>query len=131
MGNQRQFRQYDREKIREAVREVRTCNTSVLEASKKYGVPRSTLRRVLKCNLTSPKKMGPPTLLSASEETMLIVWILELKDRGFPVSPDELCTSVKVNRFLSVHLNRKKYEFYVTFLLRFVDRKCWINPTEQ
>lgn len=63
--------------------------------SSKYKIPRSTLRRLRDTGLYSPQKMDPPTLLSYEEESILVTWILELKDRGFPVNLDQLITSVK------------------------------------
>lgn len=97
MAKTRIFRAYDKQKLKDALHELKTNGTKLKTVSSKYKIPRSTLRRLRDKGLLSPEKMGPPTLLSTEEESILVTWILELKDRGFPVNRDQLITSVKVS----------------------------------
>lgn len=86
--------------MRKALLEVNTNGDekpNLLTIANKWNVPRTTLRRLRDAKLAKPLKMGPCTVLSNKEEKILVKRILELKDRGFPVTQEQLVSSVKVS----------------------------------
>ena len=71
---------------------------SVFEASRRYNVPRTTLRDRLKN--PSPRPVGAPTKFSKDEEKRLAEFLLECSDRGIPLNRNhcsELISQLGVN----------------------------------
>lgn len=61
--------------------------SSVREAARIFGVPRSTLRGRQQGRLHRPEKRGLNTKLSKTEEIALHDWIISMDKRGCPVRP--------------------------------------------
>lgn len=77
---------------------------SVNGISKSSGIPKSTLIAKLKGHRPVGKRTGPPTVLSAEEEAIIVRWILHLSKRGFPVTKTQLLNNVT---YLIKQLGRK------------------------
>ena len=90
-----QFWNYSQKAMKGAIQDVRTNNTPVQTAVKKYGVPRITLK--YKADRKSPmeRKMGPQTILSHKEETVMANWVPKIAEAGFPVTVKQLQDSVQ------------------------------------
>ena len=59
-----QFRNYSEKAMKEAIQGVRTNNSPVQTAAKKYGVPRITLKYRVEGKSPMERKMGPQIILS-------------------------------------------------------------------
>ena len=87
---------YSPTKVREALAAIENGTISVLQASKMYNVPRTTLRRKLngEAPVTSGR-VGPESILGPRVEGILVDWLLECCKRGFPINKDSLVISAK------------------------------------
>ena len=74
---------------------IRKEKLSYREAAKLYGVPLTTVYKAAKNPYHVPKSPGPPTVLTAQEESEVVNWILYRAEIGFPVSKMELLDSVQ------------------------------------
>lgn len=93
---------YSEESMKQALAAVRS-GVNVMEASRQFGVPRSTL--IYKSSGKSPveRKMGPGTVLPEKYEALLENWIKEMAKRGFPIVKWDLLSSVeKIVRELGI-----------------------------
>lgn len=79
------YKKIPREKLEAAVNFVLEKKGSQSEASVEYGIPRSTIRYYLKNPeyLKNPRKKGPATKLSKTEEEELKDWILDCGKKGY------------------------------------------------
>lgn len=100
-------RKYTDSDVHSALEEIRN-GASISESARKYGIPRSTLSEKHSGRLPPEHRMGPPTVLSAEEESCLEKWIFYSADAGFPISKDQLLDSVQVL------LNKSKRETVFT-----------------
>ncbi|XP_072398392.1 uncharacterized protein [Diabrotica undecimpunctata] len=66
----------------------------VATASKRFGVPRITLRNKLKGISPEVCNMGPATVLTADEEDLIVKWIIDIARAGFPVTKQCLVDTV-------------------------------------
>lgn len=66
---------------------------SLRAASKKYGIPHSTLFRKSKGGSQLATTMGAPTRFTKEQENILVKWIVEMARAGFPISKDTLVHS--------------------------------------
>lgn len=67
-----QVHQYPEEALKQALHSIREENMGIRAASKKYGVPRGTIQDRLHGRVKeAPRKMGPNTILSLTEENAL------------------------------------------------------------
>lgn len=87
-------RKYTDTDVHSALEEILN-GASISESARKFGVPRSTLSEKRSGKLPTEHRMGPPTILLAEEEDLLVKWILHLAETGFPVSRDQLLDSVQ------------------------------------
>ncbi|KAJ8913919.1 hypothetical protein NQ315_005717 [Exocentrus adspersus] len=108
--------------MNEAIEAV-TRGMPVATAAKTYGVLRVTL--LYKCSGKSPKtcKMGPATILTDHEESVLVEWILSLNRMHYPVTKKHLLDSVQriiqeTKRNNSFTENRPGRKWYHSFLKR-------------
>nr|CAI5844560.1 unnamed protein product [Callosobruchus analis] len=86
---------YTEETLQKALELIRTNSTTISEASRRYGIPKSTLSNKLTGKVPQIRKMGPDTVLSIEEEYKLEKWILSKALLGFPMHPDEVKDSVQ------------------------------------
>ncbi|CAH1993567.1 unnamed protein product [Acanthoscelides obtectus] len=81
---------YTEAQLQEAVEFIRQSKLNISQASKKYGIPKSTLSNKLRGKVPAVRKMGPTTILTMEEEANLEKWILSKAMLGFPMHPDEV-----------------------------------------
>lgn len=84
------YREEDVDKALNAIQE----GMPKLKASRLFGVPRSTLQFRLSTNFTKTSK-GPTPYLTSDEENILVLWIGECVQEGFPRNKDDIFLTVK------------------------------------
>lgn len=123
-NGKRLMHQYSEESLKTAIKDIRDGLTSIKGASKKYGVPRSTIQDRIHGRIAEgARKMGPPTILSSAEELRLVKWCHDLAKSGFPLKIDDLLNTVQCiikedgrnTPFLNGRPGRK---WYTSFLKR-------------
>ncbi|XP_062541699.1 uncharacterized protein LOC134209705 [Armigeres subalbatus] len=70
-------------------------------AQKFYGIPRGTLQYRLSEHFKNKGRTGPDSLLSTSEETIIVSWLQVMEKRGFPITRKGLAS--KVAAYLRKH----------------------------
>nr|CAI5817822.1 unnamed protein product [Callosobruchus analis] len=88
-------KKYDEETLSKALEDIVNEGLSKKAASKKYGIPQSTLQFRL-TDKFSKTTFGPKPILSQEEEKILVDWVLESHKKGFPRRKEDLWVSVKV-----------------------------------
>ena len=83
------------ERYRNALQDITEATLSIREAANKWGVTKSTLHERLQGKVGVDRRPGPPSILTKEEEHRIAVWLLEMADRGFGVSKDDLLDTVK------------------------------------
>lgn len=68
---------------------------SLGEASRTFGIPKSTVSFRMSKRWTGKKRYGPNTNLTVAEEQKLVVWIQEMERRGFPCTKHAIFTKIK------------------------------------
>ena len=76
------------------VQQIKEEGLSYREAAAQYGIPRSTLHDHVTGKAMSTKR-GPPTVLTAAEEQMLVDWALPMADLGYGRTREHMCATVK------------------------------------
>jgi len=87
---------YDDDRMEKAIHLIVTDGVSVSEISKRFSIPRSTLRTRLRS--TDPlvlKKPGMSTALSEQEEVEICEWMLRMSKMGHPKAWKTLALAVK------------------------------------
>lgn len=85
---------YSQENMEKALQDIREKKMSINQAAKLYNIPKTTVLDTLKEKYKNPRNIGGPTVLTSSEEMLLVNWILELREVGFPVTKTQLLESV-------------------------------------
>ena len=67
---------------------MRAKELSICRASRQYAIPKATLIKKLVTNQDTIGKSGPPTVLSAEEEAMIVTWVMEKERIGYPMHPN-------------------------------------------
>lgn len=78
--------------MKRAIDDVTRQIKGLRQAAREYGVPVTTLKRRIDCSLAADCKPGPSTTLLKEEEEKLVNYILTMAQRGFGLSPREICT---------------------------------------
>lgn len=86
---------YDESAVQSCLREISARLLSINAASKKYGIPRSTIRFRMSDKWCKTTKRGPQTVLSKEEETEIVSWLIAMQKRGFPVERRTLLFKIK------------------------------------
>jgi hypothetical protein len=97
MSNKKQYIRfrYSEDQLRLAIDEIRSGKISQNAASKKYGIPKATLNNKIRNIVPLERKMGPPPILSETEERRLEDWIIAKAKLGFPMHHDEVQLAVQ------------------------------------
>jgi hypothetical protein len=94
----------------EAMAEAVECvnsGTKLREAARMYNVPVETLRRRVNGTVTLECRPGPPTILTADEETRLVQYLVDMADMGYGLSRE----SVMRMAYLMVEKLGRKHPF--------------------
>ena len=89
MAEKQRRKLWSEESMREAVASVRNGNP-LRKASREYNVPVETLRRRVSGAVTEDCRPGPSTVLTKDEEECLAKYVIEMADRGFGLSSEDL-----------------------------------------
>jgi hypothetical protein len=123
--NKRKFFSYSDDAIKRALFEIRENNMSTREASRQFGVPRTTIQDRLKGK--SPenivRRTGPPPIMTREGEQKIADWLLDIAKCGFPIKKSELIDTVtKIARDSGkLHLFKNQQpgqKWYLNFLKR-------------
>lgn len=87
----RRYSQYD---VRKAMQAVKNKGLSITAASRKFGIPKSTLQDKLSGRTKLKVPLGRPSVLSPKEEQTLVDWINNVSNAGFCVKKEQILTSV-------------------------------------
>ncbi|CAB3222405.1 unnamed protein product [Arctia plantaginis] len=121
--SKRTIHQYKEEQLSQAMAAMRN-GMKIREASRVFSVPRGTLQDRLHLRVPDlPRKMGPDSVLTKTEETVLTYWCIALAKCGFPLKCDDLLNTVhniisednRPNPFVN---NRPGKKWYQSFLRR-------------
>ncbi|KAJ8936737.1 hypothetical protein NQ314_012184 [Rhamnusium bicolor] len=92
----RKLFQYHNEVLQAALLEIRENKMAVRQASRTFGVPKSTIQdRLLEKNPEKQGKTGPEPLLSVIGENKIADWFINLAKCGFPVKKSDLIETVE------------------------------------
>ena len=89
MSQKQKRKLWKEESMGEAIKYVQK-GKSLREASRLYNVPVETLRRRANGSVDVSCKPGPSTILTKEEEKCLLEYVVEMADRGFGLSSDDL-----------------------------------------
>lgn len=97
--------------LKAAIAAVQGKTMSLRGAAKHYKMPHTTLYRHVSGTYNF---VGPPTELTAEEETKIATWVIDVSKRGFPLTTSELKDAVqmylnKCNRCTKFTDNRPGY----------------------
>lgn len=87
--------QYNHEYLKLAIEEVQANNSSLCNASRKYGIPKSTLSKKARGINAVERKMGPKPILGLAAEEKIVEFLFMLADAGFPISKQQLLDNMK------------------------------------
>lgn len=85
---------YTTEDLAAALSDINNKNMSIYKAAKLYKIPEQTLRDKAKNKYVKQAGPGKPTILTPTEEELLVKWVKKLAECGFPVSKQQLLFSV-------------------------------------
>lgn len=85
---------YTEEALQDAVASVKDNNLSINKASRRYGIPKTTLLKKVN-GAPLERRMGPQTVLFPHEEERIKNWILSKAQLGFPMHPEEVKNAVQ------------------------------------
>ncbi|XP_037825734.1 uncharacterized protein LOC119613770 isoform X1 [Lucilia sericata] len=92
----RSLYQYSEESLKNALKEIRAGTSSILRASKKYGVPRSTIQDRIHGRIAdNAKKIGSHTVLSEDEEECVVKWCEAHANNGVTLKAKDLLDTVE------------------------------------
>lgn len=87
-------KKYTPEDLAAALDEIKDKKMSVYKAAQVYHIPEQTLRNKIKNIYTQQDAPGKPTVLTTTEEDLLVKWVKRLADTGFPITKHQLIFSV-------------------------------------
>jgi hypothetical protein len=100
-----------------ALQSIRSGQMTQREAGRHFNIPESTIRSWRTKKVTS-KRLGPPTALTANEESALVTWCIKMQDIAHCVSVLMLKTKVKqltsgrTSRFRAGMPGKKWWNFF-------------------
>ncbi|XP_029712566.2 uncharacterized protein LOC109400123 [Aedes albopictus] len=89
---------YSKDNISSCLDDIKTGRMTCYLASKRYGIPVSTLRYRLSARWKKSITPGPSTILTATEEQEIVDWLQDMQSRGFFMTRAE-CVS-KVSHYM-------------------------------
>ena len=114
-------KQYSRESLNQALECVEKGKFSYRKAASTFGVPLTTVYRIIKNPDAIRAKPGPSSVLTEAEEKRIVHWLISRQEAGFPVTKVELLDNIQlyvVNRKNPFTLNRPGRHWYESFRRR-------------
>lgn len=96
---------YSEDNLKLAIQAVKNGST-ISGASKNYGIPRKTLERKIKTNVSTTGKMGPDSMLGEANENKLAQHIKKAQKYGFPMTVSDV-RKLAYNFAESLHVEHK------------------------
>ncbi|XP_063931160.1 uncharacterized protein LOC135143212 [Zophobas morio] len=94
MPPKRTFFNYQEEDVFKAIDEI-SKGAKIRETCRKYNIPHTTVINKMKLKYPVQRKMGPPTMLTKEEESLLKSSIIAMAKKGFPVNKEMVVDTVK------------------------------------
>jgi hypothetical protein len=99
--------------------------------AKGFEVPKTTLLYKCKGKYPAKRKMGPETIFTQQEESLIVTWIQNMAKSGFPISKDNFLNSVsellkKLNKPFANSIPVRTW--YQSFLRRHPDKISLRTP---
>lgn len=117
--------QWTEESLHKAMDAVRKKEMGVNEASRSFGVPKTTLKRRLKSNNVIKKSLGPPSILGEVNERKIVGHIKKLQKYGFAPTRNSvrsmafhLAERLKLNHKFDRENQMAGYDWLKSFLSR-------------
>ncbi|XP_035903113.1 uncharacterized protein LOC118507920 [Anopheles stephensi] len=85
---------YDENAIRECIHLIEHSNVKLSDACKRFKVPRTTIQYRLSSRWQLGTCNGPKAILSSVEEHLISMWIVQMQQRGFPVTRNHLLRKI-------------------------------------
>lgn len=116
----RKIIKHDKTQIQKAVEEIKSGIT-YREVALKYNIPKSTLRDKVIGKYEENKIRGPQTIFTKEHEDLIENWIIELGQKGYPVTRNQLSDSVALlaknlginNKFVNGRPGRRWIELFL------------------
>jgi hypothetical protein len=86
---------YSQEAVNQALSAIRNDGMPIKEASRRFGIPRSTLQDKVHGRTQDDCMPGPDPVLTRAEEEALTQYIIQMSKIGYPLSRDQLADIVK------------------------------------
>lgn len=91
----RKFYTYSQDSLKEALREIRENGLPIREASKRFGVPRTTIQNRIHGRIKDiARKTDPEPFLTNEGEQKIVHWIKNMPKCGFPLKKSDLMETV-------------------------------------
>ena len=95
MASKNPPKSWTQQDLANAVEAIGKKELSIRKAGQAYGVPKSTLFDYLKDNTDVEKRLGPETVLTSDEESVLVDWAIEMSRIGYGRTRQQICEMVK------------------------------------
>ena len=114
---------YDEKAMQDALVAVKQKTLSVKSAAKTFNVPKTTLYYKVTGKYPEKRQMGPKTNLLEEEEKLIVTWMFQSADRGFPITKSQLLDSIemyikKINRKTSFKDGKPGDKWFKLFMRR-------------
>lgn len=87
---------YSQDALTRALIEIQENEMGIREASRIFGVPKTTLQDRIKGRVPEvPMKTGPPPRLTVTGENEIVQWIINIAKCGFPIRKTDLISTVQ------------------------------------
>lgn len=86
---------YTQAELINAVSSLKNKKKTLNEVLREKGIPKYTLSTKINKKIPMNQKIGPPTVLSDSEENRIVKWILAKTKVGFSIHPETLIDSIQ------------------------------------
>lgn len=88
-------KKYTEDSLQQAAVAVKTKAMTLGQASRRFKIPKSTIKFRLSQKWTKKLRRGPQTMLTTEEESKIVTWVQEIERRGFPCTKHALISRVK------------------------------------
>lgn len=94
MGKVSRSQKYTESDITQCLQAIQN-RVPIKTACKRYSIPRSTIKFRNSDKFSGKARKGPPTALTAQEESEIVQWIMRMARKGFPITKERLVLTVR------------------------------------